>query len=65
MGIITVTKLKCDKCGLEANCAGFTPNEAKTIMRKRGWIFPGKGAICPNCKISPVIRTNKSIEREE
>ena len=34
MGIITVTKLKCDKCGLEANCAGFTPNEAKTIMRK-------------------------------
>ena len=65
MGIITITKLKCDKCGLEVNCAGFTPEEAKAIMRKRGWVAPGKSTICPDCKTSPVVRTNKSLKERE
>lgn len=64
MGVITITKLKCDKCGLEANCAGFTPEEAKAIMRKRGWVTPGKSAICPDCKTPFSVNKDKDKERK-
>lgn len=51
MGIITRTILKCDDCGVEANCGGLNNEKAQVAMRKRGWYAHHTvGIFCVVCR---------------
>ena len=51
MGIITQTILKCDDCGVEANCGGLSNDRAQVAMRKRRWYtHHAVGTFCPVCR---------------
>lgn len=51
MGIIKQIILKCDKCGAEAKCGGFSAIEAVAKMKKRGWTYHYKtGTFCGECR---------------
>lgn len=51
MGIITRTILKCDDCGVEANCGGLNNEKAQVAMRKRGWYAHHTiGIFCVICR---------------